>query len=591
MTISSTPSYPQYQKQEVVTPIPAHTPHAVSVCLPTWADNIAYEEGEPRIHSAMKSGYPRFCIHYNIKKLMSYCESKFAVEQESSMIFSTRRVAKRCRGFINKFYEFSEGEATPRIAEFTILPPAKSSYKPVTLQVVLFPKNAFPFAKSFWQHAGDGISSRLAEHCLFLLKEKEREEQNSRELIPKATQGNRHYNRGGFSGRASKGENRAEVEQEEKEVETYFEERYGRNLDVQYANQAKIFLRRRIAGVLNTENDGSDATADGERGIQGISENDVFLYPTGMSAIFHSHDTLLQTLPPQKSVCFGFPYVDTLKILQKFGPGCHFYGNGEEKDLDELEQLLESGEKILALYCEFPGNPLLKTPNLKRIRQLADKYEFAVVVDETVGNFVNVRVLEWADIVVSSLTKIFSGDSNVMGGSLVLNPHGRYYEQLQATLKQDYEDLMWSEDAIFLERNSRTFKQRIHKVNHHTETLCDFLASHPKVVKIFYPKYNMRESYDSFKSPEGGYGGLFSIILESEEAAIQFFDHLECAKGPSLGTNFTLVCPYTILAHYTELDWASQYGISRFLVRVSVGLECPEHLLKVFKEALDQITV
>ncbi|KAK9759968.1 Cystathionine gamma-synthase, partial [Basidiobolus ranarum] len=133
-TTTSCPSY--FQKQEVVTPIPAHTPHAVSVCLPTWEDNIAYEEGEPRIHSAMKSGYPRFCIHFSIKKLMSYCESKFAAPHESSIIFSTRRVAKGCRDFINKFYQLPAGETNPRIAEFTILPPPRSSFKPITLQVV-----------------------------------------------------------------------------------------------------------------------------------------------------------------------------------------------------------------------------------------------------------------------------------------------------------------------------------------------------------------------------------------------------------------------------------------------------------------------
>jgi cystathionine gamma-synthase len=38
------------------------------------------------------------------------------------------------------------------------------------------------------------------------------------------------------------------------------------------------------------------------------------------------------------------------------------------------------------------------------------------VVDETVGNIMNVHVLPYADVAVSSLTKIFSGDSNVMGG-------------------------------------------------------------------------------------------------------------------------------------------------------------------------------
>jgi hypothetical protein len=87
-----------------------------------------------------------------------------------------------------------------------------------------------------------------------------------------------------------------------------------------------------------------------------------------------------------------FPYIDTLKITEKFGPGSQFYGFGSAEELDDLE---------------------------KRIRHLADKYDFCVVVDETIGNFINVNVLPYADVVVSSLTKVFSGDSNVMGGGQV----------------------------------------------------------------------------------------------------------------------------------------------------------------------------
>jgi cystathionine gamma-synthase len=112
----------------------------------------------------------------------------------------------------------------------------------------------------------------------------------------------------------------------------------------------------------------------------------------------------------------SFPYIDTLKVLEKFGPGCIFYGNGSSEDLDDLERRLKGGEKFLGLTCEFPGNPLLKSPDLVRIRELADRFDFVVTVDETIGNFLNVNVLPYADIVVSSLTKVFSGDSNVMGG-------------------------------------------------------------------------------------------------------------------------------------------------------------------------------
>lgn len=79
------------------------------------------------------------------------------------------------------------------------------------------------------------------------------------------------------------------------------------------------------------------------------------------------------------------------------------------------------------------------------------------------------------------------------------------------------------------------------------------------------------------------------MLLKDEKSAAQFYDNLHCAKGPSLGTNFTLVSPYTILAHYTELDWAAEFGVHRHLIRVSVGLEDREKLLSMFKTALDAV--
>lgn len=112
-----------------------------------------------------------------------------------------------------------------------------------------------------------------------------------------------------------------------------------------------------------------------------------------------------------------FPYTDTLKILEKWGPGVHFFGNGLESDLPALRTLLStSSPPILALFCEFPSNPLLRTPPLHELRKLANEFGFMIIIDETIAGFVNVEVLPLADIVVSSLTKVFSGDSNVMGG-------------------------------------------------------------------------------------------------------------------------------------------------------------------------------
>ncbi len=63
---------------------------------------------------------------------------------------------------------------------------------------------------------------------------------------------------------------------------------------------------------------------------------------------------------------------------------------------------------------------------------------------------------------------------------MILNPNGAHYNGLKAALKTDYEDLLWSEDVIVMERNSRTFKERSKTINENAEALCDYLIDHEK---------------------------------------------------------------------------------------------------------------
>ncbi|KAK1234219.1 Cystathionine gamma-synthase, partial [Marasmius sp. AFHP31] len=99
-----------------------------------------------------------------------------------------------------------------------------------------------------------------------------------------------------------------------------------------------------------------------------------------MNTIWSAHQLALATLPPAKSVWFRFAYTDTLKVLHKCGPGCHFFGNGTDNDLDNLEALLQKESStnpdtppVLALFTEFPSNPLLRSADLPQLRQLADR--------------------------------------------------------------------------------------------------------------------------------------------------------------------------------------------------------------------------
>ena len=305
---------------------------------------------------------------------------------------------------------------------------------------MLYPEGKFGIAKQFWQHTGLGISSRLATHILATLAS------SVSSPLPSPTRtkplAHRHYS-AKHSRRPSQASDGAGALEEDQAV--YLEQRYGRNLDVAAVTLAKRALRRRIAGVLVRD----ESTANGEvevgQSVRGaaVTENDVFLFPSGMSAIWTAHQLALDARGAKKSVCFGFafmspvslnvplslsylsrfPYTDTLKVLEKWGPGCYFLGHGLDSCIDELEAILEAEQAqnpheppILALVTEFPSNPLLRSPDLSRLRTLADKYDFLIIVDDSIGNFVNVETLPFADMVATSLTKIFSGDSNVMGG-------------------------------------------------------------------------------------------------------------------------------------------------------------------------------
>ncbi len=79
-----------------------------------------------------------------------------------------------------------------------------------------------------------------------------------------------------------------------------------------------------------------------------------------------------------------------------------------------------------------------------------------------------------------------------------------------------------------------------------------------------------------------------SVVLKNPSVTTPIvYDRLRICKGPNLGTNFTLCCPYTILAHYTELDAVEECGVSRWLLRISVGVEPVEELWQRFESALN----
>ncbi|MEY3457847.1 MAG: Cystathionine gamma-synthase [Planctomycetota bacterium] len=311
----------------------------------------------------------------------------------------------------------------------------------------------------------------------------------------------------------------------------------------------------------------------------GCRADDVWLFQCGMAAIATAYRAVRRLDPLQPTVQFGFPYVDTLKIQQRFPPNAHhFLPLGDDSDIQRLRQLLES-EPISAVFCEVPANPLLTRPDLASLRQLADKHRFLLIIDDTLSAIVNENPLPFADACVTSLTKYFSGYGDVLAGSVRINPQGPRQAEFRSALEAEFEEQLCDLDCTVLEKNSRDLPERITVINSNTAELVNRLRNHPAVDRVYYPPV---------RPDGGGRGGLFSLLLKHPQtAAPAVFDHLQVCKGPNLGTRFTLCCPYTILAHYTELDEVERCGVSRWLLRVSVGIEPLEELWNRFQAALE----
>ena len=240
---------------------------------------------------------------------------------------------------------------------------ADFSYIP-QLYAVTHPHRAEPQKMTFWRLNGCGISSRLAKQCL----------------------------------RCSKCELNPITGPLQDSSSTY--------------TPIHDTLRKRVADVI------SRAPINPNKALP--TTNDVYLSASGMAALYHVNQSLLRWRSAD-IIMLGFLYELSIKMIETIGVPYHLYSFGTDTDIDSLESLLitraKEGRKIQSVWCECPNNPLLRTPDMHRVRALADKYDFLFVVDDTIGSAANIDVTDIADLIVTSLTKNFSGYANVLGGS------------------------------------------------------------------------------------------------------------------------------------------------------------------------------
>ncbi|TGZ80148.1 PLP-dependent transferase [Ascodesmis nigricans] len=536
--------------------LPYGIPHAISSSLRRWKYINWWADKDERIVSKLTSDYPRFVIHILVRKLRASIVDRYCVPDEDCLPFPTMETATTCINFLRSntattcLDRLRLVHIAPLRSKAEKLSFDASAIRWTTFWVVVFHKEDMKVAQQVWQHRGEGMSSRQAEFCLALLEP-------------------------GYL---------AAVE----------------GAKVKSEASAEVLGNGGVSSILDPVilPDGKDVMATMQRRIAALASvdrrqtpvlpDDVFLYPSGMSAIAHGVDALCDIHGRDKKfIIFGTTYSDTRPVIEKFGPGSVYLGGASDAELDELELRLKLGERFTALVCETPGNPMLTSPDLVRIKKMSEDYGFLMVIDETVGTWVNVDALKFADMTFTSLSKSFSGACNVLGGCIVINNLSPAYETLRKHFTTNYINEYFPLDAIVMESNSRDFVSRVRRMNSNAATLAAFLVKHIAVKEVRYPALVDQEKYGQIRRPTGGNSMLLSIIFHKLPDAVLFYDHLECSKGATLGTNFTLANAFVLMAMKPKLAEVKKFGIVEESVRVSVGLEDPAQIIAVFQKALN----
>lgn len=319
----------------------------------------------------------------------------------------------------------------------------------------------------------------------------------------------------------------------------------------------------------------------------GLPEN-TFIFASGISAGLAALRALPGLREGKKTLQIEFPYVDTLKIQDRFGHGVVYLNEAAGESFDEALQRIRAGE-FAGVFSEIPSNPLLRTIDVAQVSEACQFSRTPLILDDSATGPLNVDALKYADVLTSSLTKWISGKGDVLAGAATVRADSSHAEDFINSISEDSKDCapLYIGDAEILLSNLKGYAKRNAIVNENALALVDFLKVHPAIASVWHPSLVGTQNYDLLKRKNGGYGGLLSIILTHPKKAPKVFDALRLSKGPSFGTPFTLVCPYTLLAHYNELEWTEDCGVPANLLRISVGLEPAEAIVQAFKEALD----
>lgn len=256
-------------------------------------------------------------------------------------------------------------------------------------------------------------------------------------------------------------------------------------------------------------------------------------------------------------------------------------------DYDAMERAITPRTKMLV--SESPTNPHLSIVDLARFVGLGTQNHVMTLIDATLATPFNLRPIEaGVDFVLHSATKYLAGHNDLLAGALIgkkelLDPV-RKLRGIMGSINSPH-------NVYLLQRGLKTFELRMQRHNANGLAIAQFLESHPRIEKVYYPGLPSHSYFDVAQRTMTGYGGLITFLVKDADwrATADVVDAVKIPRiGPSLGGVESLIEQPMVMSYFEALpEDRRKWGIPDNMIRLACGIENTDDLIEDLRQALD----
>ncbi len=309
------------------------------------------------------------------------------------------------------------------------------------------------------------------------------------------------------------------------------------------------------------------------------------IFGSGMAAT--ATTVIALTKQGDEVLCSAAIYGGTLHllhdVLERFGLTTKFLSL---EDMRNVAAHVTDRTKLL--WFESPINPTLRCLDIRGIASACRAKGVLSVMDNTFASPINQQPLTMGvDLVMHSATKYLNGHSDVTAGA-IMGPQALVAKvegvrRMLGTVLDPYA-------AYALNRSLKTLQVRVERHNANALAVAKFLGDDTRVKRVYYPGLPSHPDYAIAKAQMSGYGGMVCIDLGDQyDRAARMFDRLKLIqRAASLGGVESIASlPVDTSQWGYTADQLHEAGITRGMVRLSVGLEDPRDLIADLDQALE----